>query len=77
MFWTRVTTAIEEIKHFHWCPAENQLPVVQNGDFVKELVGQQMVLAYNQVTTSSRKKSFQAISPLMVSAVLQYFYCIH
>lgn len=35
MFWTRVTTAIEEIKHFHWCPAENQLPVAQNGDFVK------------------------------------------
>lgn len=59
MFWTWVTTAIEEIKHFHWCPAENQLPVAQNGDFVKELVGQQTVLACNQVTTSSRKKVFK------------------
>lgn len=52
MFRTRVTAAIEEIKHLHWCPAKNQLPEAQYGDFVKELIGQQTVLVYNQVTTS-------------------------
>lgn len=52
MFRTRVATATEELKHFHRCPAENQLSEAQDGDFVKELIGQQMGLVCNQVTTS-------------------------
>lgn len=51
MFRTRVTTATEELKHFRWCPAENQLSEAHNGDFVKELIGQQTVLMCNQVIT--------------------------
>lgn len=39
MFGTRVIAAIEEIKHFHRCPTENQLSTAQNGDFIKELIG--------------------------------------
>lgn len=46
MFGTRVTATTEEIKHFCWCPTENQLSVAQNGDFIKELVGESMALVY-------------------------------
>lgn len=60
MFRTRVTAAIEEIKHFRWCPTENQLPEAQNGDFVEELIGEQTVLVYDQVTTCLWEKSFQS-----------------
>lgn len=56
MFRTRVTAAAEELEHFHRCPAENQLSKAQNGDFVKELIGQQMVLVCNQVSRSLWKK---------------------
>lgn len=44
MFRTRVTAATEEIKHFRWCPTENQLSVAQDGDFIKELMGKSMAL---------------------------------
>lgn len=52
MLRTRVAAATEELQHFPRCPAENQLSEAQDGDFVKELIGQQMVLVCNQVTTS-------------------------
>lgn len=58
MFRTSVATVIEEIKHFHWGPTENQLSTAQNGDFVKELIRQQSVLVCHQVTTSLWKMSF-------------------
>lgn len=51
MFGTRVATATEELKHFLRCPAENQLSEAQNGDSVKELIGQQTVLVCNRVST--------------------------
>ena len=59
MFGTRVTAATEEIKHFHRCPAENQLSAAQNGNFIKELIERQTVLVCNQVTTSLCKISLK------------------
>ena len=59
MFRTRVTTAIEEIKHFHRCPTENQLSAAQDGDFVKELIERQTVSVCDQLTSSLRKTSLK------------------
>lgn len=66
MFGTRVTAATEEIKHFHRCPAENQLSAAQNGNFIKELIERQTVLVsvlfhpYGKEVSSSQ--SFDCLS---------------
>lgn len=59
MLRTRVTTATEEIQHFHRCPTENQLSAAQDGDFVKELIEQQTVSVFKQVASSLRKTSLK------------------
>lgn len=59
MFRTRVTTATEEIQHFHRCPTENQLSAAQDGDFVKELIERQTVSVCKQVTSSLWKTSLK------------------
>lgn len=76
MFRTRVTTALEEIQHLCGCAAEHQLPVGQDGDFVKELLGQQrMVSEGSGCHALLGNPHFLAISPLM-SSVLHLYSCV-